>query len=365
MTPKNKKIFTSITLGGSIASLIALVLYFLPTHQPNIEQTSGSQSQVIHAQNSVINIEAGLTQLTNDSSATHSNGSKESIEATLLTPDYMRLFGAIEVPLFMDLFGRNLHFQVNPRFGDNFYSFDRTSDNVVSGKLRDFWLKEWKYSGAHPLQTRLWKQIQGDYNAGVSLYFTSLAPTKADAITFARTIDEGSGEFVGAALDSLHVSFDSARDQYSETGSGQIGFLFLILSNTTKQTLVDIEISFYEYPNKLKIKDWIWADSSNLFKLNWPDPRLLALTDTGIQETADPIESSVKIASASLGESFIWLISIYRADTDGLPLFYLTDVQIPREIYGLINGTKRRQHLRKPYLLQAARVIVPYGWFGQ
>ena len=58
-------------------------------------------------------------------------------------------------------------------------------------------------------------------------------------------------------------------------------------------------------------------------------------------------------------------LSAYKANSNGFPDFYLTDVTTPVQVSANLNGGIVKQMIRKPYLDKAAKVAVPNGWFHQ
>lgn len=121
-----------------------------------------------------------------------------------------------------------------------------------------------------------------------------------------------------------------------------VGFLFLVLQNNTNHTFSEIEFIYYEIKNTNPKK----ATRENLKAL--------------VQK-----EESRRAAILRSGESFIWLLNVYKADKNGLPEFYLSDIQIPKSINYRCNKKLFSQNIREPYREKAIRVALPPVWIYQ
>jgi hypothetical protein len=362
MPTKTKSVTTQLGIWGSIASLIGLALYFLqptqpvqPNHTKGLSATTGGQ--VINAENSTVTIV---------SEAKPQTAPAKKEDADFISISYMRLFGAVEVPLMMDLIGRDLKFREHPAMPHHF-NYSPEAENVCSQHLVDFWNNQWRYKNASPLLTPLWRRLRGNREQAVDLWFTALRPNKDDVLGFASDgmIDE-SGSDCDVVFDALGVKRPQADFGVWPKGlkTNQVGFLFVILEAHGTSRLEQLELRFQNHTNALRIRHHESLDT--ISKLDWPDPSSLALTDSMIAERSASAQiESIKIASAAPSETYIWLLAAYVADADGLPIHYLTDVIVPVEAVSAIEGVPKTQLFRKPFLLQAARVSVPNGWFGQ
>ena len=267
----------------------------------------------------------------------------------------------MEVPLLMRLFGYQGRF--NPRMDGDYYSVESDTGGVISMELVDFWRNKWIYNKALPLRTSLWEYFSGSKDAGVNVHFSALTPTETDVISFllCKEVDE-CGDQVEEFAARFGISFDEGW--YSNppgTHTKSVGFLFMVF--TAQVEMTSVELMWTEYANPLPIREFSWEElSTDLSK--WPDPAHFALTDAVISQSA-PLPRSKKISDVKSGQEFIWLLSAYRADENGLPLFYLTDVSKPRMFICMRNGSRIEHQIREPYLSNAARVMVPNGWFGQ
>lgn len=291
--------------------------------------------------------------------------------ASALTPDYMRLFGAMEVPLLMTLLqeGPDLHFQpmpersteVRPAYGDT------ASGVAVDEKMYEFW-RDFKYRKARPTAGGLWQMVMNDSAGfGLNMYYSALMPTKEDAISFAVSYpdESGNGTLIEETAAALRLSVeDSWRDHPPGTRDEDVAYLFLVLKNTSGETLRDVDMTSFEYANRLRRRDFYADGYSVLGTLSWPDPRATALTDAAIKGMTGR-RSIRSIASIAPDETFIWLLAVYHAKQNGLPEFYLTSVFVPVETTYTIRGSRVTAPVRPPYRERAERILVPYGWLGQ
>lgn len=121
-----------------------------------------------------------------------------------------------------------------------------------------------------------------------------------------------------------------------------VGFLFLVLQNNTKYTFYEIEFTYNDITNS----DPTQARRENLKNL--------------LQK-----EETKQAAILRAGESFIWLLNVYKTNRDGFPEYYLSDIQIPKAIKYRCNNKIFVQKIREPYREKAIRVALPAIWIYQ
>jgi|GEM_PF-6548014 hypothetical protein len=289
------------------------------------------------------------------------NKSKAGV-SDLLTVSYMRLFGAVEVPLLMKMVGHQGPF---PPFDEMPYR-KGPDGSPISEEMCDFWKKQWVFKDAMPVLNDIWSTYCGNRWQGVNLYFNSLRPTSEDLLTFSSCIEVDAACCLAPEVAEFHeLKYD--EEWYPDGGTGtkpcNIAFLFVILQNNTGVTLEDLEFELKAYKNPLELRAY---QSKHLFTPlhEWPNPEHEALTDQLI-DLAAPVTESKKIALLHRGGSLIIALSAYKANQDGFPDFYLTDVTVPVGVSATIKGIRVSQKIRKPFLDKAAKVLVPNGWFHQ
>ncbi|MEO4005607.1 hypothetical protein [Flavobacterium sp. CAU 1735] len=289
--------------------------------------------------------------------------------------NYMRLFGAIEVPLLLKIMENDAdlgRLKGDPSYGPRYnnegdsigrYSFYKLK-NVgipISYELANFWKNKWDYKDATVLKTKLWSQYSGNLDNGKKLYWSALAPTIEDVMTYCKhpDIDEyGHYPYDMAEKMGLNVSIEEI-DKMKGTESSDIGFLFGIFTNTSNSEIFDVELAFHEYINSFKIE----SERIEQYRFK-TDPYKKALLDAGI-EMVNPESHVLKIASLKPNKSVIWLLSLYKKKENGLPLFYLSNVTRPISVTYNLEQQKCKDSIRSPYGEMAARLEVPSGWFGQ
>lgn len=278
------------------------------------------------------------------------------------TVSYMRLFGAVEVPLLMSLIGHDGPF---PKFRE-MPSYRKSPGGLITEEMHNFWRKKWTYRKAMPVLNAIWSTYCGDRWSGVNLYFNSLLPTEEDLLTFCSCIEvDAACSLASDVAEHHHLSYD--RAWYPDGGTGtkpsDIAFLFVILQNKTGATLEDIELNCRSYTNPLQLRPY---ESRHLFDpiSKMLNPEHEALNDQLI-DLAAPMSDSKKVALLNRNESLIIALSAYRSNKEGFPHFYLTDVTVPIEVSASVKGVIVNQQIRKPFLDKAAKVLVPNGWFHQ
>lgn len=338
------KIVTIIGAGGSLASIVAL--WF----------TVFSSGDV-------------TTKHTNDKSNSPAieNGSN------VLIFDYMRLFGALEVPLFMELISQEVSVQKSKMMPEFFYDVKyKGKDNkgnkasVVSKDLIDFWRTRWKYKSALPFKNELWETYAGSFDEGTNLYWNSIN-TINDLLKFSVSFNiNDSGEPPIRLLKTLGIKASEIDiDNLDGITSENIGFLFLIIKNDSKKTLHDVAITYKKYENKFKLYNY--HDDNYEEKINRENNVALktALSPVDLKTKEKFLLEEKVISAFEPEDTFIWLISIYKKDINGFPEKYLTNVYEPVSVSYNKNSENINTVIRKPYKDNAMRISVPSGWFGQ
>lgn len=130
--------------------------------------------------------------------------------------------------------------------------------------------------------------------------------------------------------------------------TNNIGYLILIIENTSKCVLNDVVFKYNYYPQKF-----------NSYK-DINDTNLFSMMDTNIiySKTIPYLKPEQKL---------IWLVSIYEIDNKGYPKKYISSIIHPCSISYRIKGKKLNisESIRLPLKDYAQKVFMPYGWYCQ
>jgi len=288
--------------------------------------------------------------------------------------DYMRLFGANAVPLFMHVFeSRDSLIQMRDggEYKNTFYYVGdyhtKGKNDYMSKELIDFWKNEWEYNKALPLKTDLWTRFSGNWLGCRELFYTSLSPSFKDYSAFINENQFIMG-FDEEELDSLDKVFQPSEENMP--ASTDIGFLFVIITNNSDVDIYDVVFQYEFFKNSLKMESLLhksgkYHDDMSFKKASQkPTPRSIALSEDSIR-LLKPDNRAINLASLKAKKSVIWLLSIYRKKKNGLPDFYLTDVNVPVRCEFSIDGHPYYDSLRQPYGEKAGRINIPDGWYSQ
>jgi len=280
--------------------------------------------------------------------------------------DYMRLFGAIEVPLIMDLIenGDNLTFEAEESFGkwQGDYLFYKTSKGkLIQQDLVKFWKKEWKYKNLRPVLTPLWRKYSGKKRRGIDLYWSSIEK-KEDLFQLAINSDiDEAGSFANEIKNKFKVGYDN-WETIKGLKSEDIGFTFLIFKNFSNTYLFDISVECLTIAVK-EPKEF----EASLFYEKIEDFPNINFEKTLSENKVDIEQRKIlKISNIEPKGGFILLNNIYVANENFLPGIFKENILIPQKItYNYDNMESVSYKIRNPYLEKAARIKIPSGWLGQ
>ena len=280
--------------------------------------------------------------------------------------NYMRLFGAVEVPFLMDLIGATFEFR--RAFGPYFGLEPPLGVTVAEHELVRFWKKKWPYKKARPLLNPLWRDIAGQKEEGQRLYWRALNGTAVDIAGYAShpTIDEDGEQWQRAArAQGLQVSYETLQRKRF-TRSEEVGFLFGIFECLGKKRLLNVTLSLDQWHNPLARDPRFLTPQPFRKQRQRLRPESIALRDDGREPQGDSSRLELHLAEVRPKESFIALLQVYRSKPDGMPFFHLTDAHLPRHWQWIDDeGQGRAEAIRAPAGPAAARICVPSGWFGQ
>lgn len=291
--------------------------------------------------------------------------------------NYMRLFGAGGVPCLMEIIESKTGIAKTTDY-PVYHIKGKKNSSYVSNELAEFWINKWEYKEAVPVKTKLWEKFCGNIQSGFDIYWTSLSSKTEDAIAYASFIGNEVGGWDGdlplKLREEMERFVDSANkdrrysSKYVDFFSGEelgvqsndIGYLFLILTNTTESEISDINVLVKEFYNRLKIE----KKNYSIFKTR-SNPKVHALTDDSIRVTKNYVADTLMIASLKPQKSIIWFLGAYKKNENSLPDFYLTNVVMPQKIIYRAGPEIYYDTVRQPYGIKAARLYVPNGWYNQ
>jgi hypothetical protein len=127
----------------------------------------------------------------------------------------------------------------------------------------------------------------------------------------------------------------------------EIGFLSIIIENTSGATLRSLQFHYLEVVKTA--------------------PLALPFDDAHTIEDALAAAQDQQLTLPELkpGGSVLWLLAIYRKDDRGFPESYASSVTRPIRVDFTQAGRTKSVTIRKPLLDKAVTVAVPYGWYMQ
>lgn len=268
---------------------------------------------------------------------------------------YMRAFGASKVPLFMQY--------VISKDGDN--------DIIAAPEFRKYWRERWE-KPLYPVANNIWNEIINNDMTFEQIYAKTIEPERDQVINFYLSKNYDNYNERRYIVMKLEKGFGKNIDpnwntRKNEINESDIGFLFIIIENDTDVNFYNVELLYDEIKNNINIDHFLsslYSPSDNIFKLDWKSPRSIAVKEDMI-EKVEKVKESKNIACIRKGEAIIWLLCIYSAKKDGMPDYYLSDIQIPYKLRFIIKGKRQiEQEIRAPYGEKAARISLPKDWLS-
>ena len=282
---------------------------------------------------------------------------------------YMRLYGALEVPLLMELIGADGEFTVcGETYGRDPYSFKaKDVSNIITRPLCRFWKKEWRFKKARPLLNPLWQDITGSKQQGELLYWRSLTGNRLDIVGYSShpVIDECGDKWEDTLkFQGLKLS----REEFKKskfTLSSDVGFLFAIFEcESSGVQIIGLDLEWFQNP--LCRASRFKSPTPSVKRAKPLVARDCALKPQDVASAEPHKRITLRMANAKKGEAFILLLGVYRAKTNGMPDYFVTDYYKPKTWRWMKDGRfPQQQPIRRPHGLSAAKIKVPNGWFGQ
>jgi hypothetical protein len=268
--------------------------------------------------------------------------------------NYMRLFGAVETSVVASMWKNGGI--VRDVFEGKPIGWRISNGAAVSDELAKF-LSQWEYSKAKPIYNGLWNKLT-NYEYVVSNYFS-------------KTLSLKSTKELQICLSQLFVEDDPDRDKRicNKTQSRDVAYLFLLIENLSDRPLTNVSFNFINITNKNAVSD-LPINSSNIFTYSAADiERVLPIVRKCKANSSDGVcqeldEKTIPVMRPH--DQFVLPIFVYKklANNDFAGTL-LDDAVIPFGV-SLSSGAKRASGIvRAPLRNEAARVMLPIGWYYQ
>lgn len=300
-------------------------------------------------------------------------------QKTALSINYMRLFGAYQVPWLM-----NTIYQVKHGAYKGKPSMVPIEGNLSADEpLYRFW-KSWQYSRSMPLKTSLWDDFSRD--APISL-LCAACENKQMAMDYLTIADFWANNGPGSEPHELQemvrkyipapakragvtvLSDENVGKMYATVAnvSHNVGFLFLIIENVSDGYVSDIKLNYKEsvYNAVIKIERRDKMYGCQGFELDFGRLATPAMLSNELQNTRT--ENQKTFYGLKKGDSVLWLLAVYLKDDKGFPKRFLSHVIKPTRITYRepISQQLVSLRVRDPLGEKAATIAVPFGWHGQ
>jgi hypothetical protein len=295
-----------------------------------------------------------------------------------LSVQYVRLFGAAEVPLLMTLFGQPKMLP-SSAFGQRFRTvLSPDGEEIPVGKNLVQFFNRYSFRNARPLLTKIWTDVARNEASPAAIYWLATAGSKRERICYFATLEaDESGYELGQLIEEKLIPNEKSCKSTIRTFGRRIGFTFIVIQNDGARPIDDVKV---HYRQSYSSKEILREEPEDLSKyLATGQLELLPDSDApgsnlvAIYGEASEAETMLKrsptdwlyAARLEPKEKLIALLNIYVADGANLPAAYLSGIYEFDTIDYSIEGMSRSMKVRAPALRRAARVMVPYGWASQ
>jgi len=315
-----------------------------------------------------------------------------------LTEGYARLVGGIEVPIFIQILTAG-----GAMLNDNSARIGRDdgapqpqwlkANNVkgykgeISQSLGSFWQQS-PFKDAKPLFTPLWKEFAEDPMSGMRLIFQMRGNKTQDLACLihigAPWLLDRRGEDHKRTVSSYAVYWFfhnstrpplqrpleytvtadevplSCTDQITKT----VGFLFLVLENTSPDAVSELQIDYKDMPpNELSIH--LLDDLEKVHATSIDETQILG-QKIEYEHMLDAQRTITKFGPfLKPHQQLIWLISVYRTTSDDYEAEFLRSWSLPLRATYKVNGRPQSQVIRLPHRRNAIPIALPFGWYQQ
>lgn len=257
--------------------------------------------------------------------------------------NYMRMFGAMQVPALMAGLKDGGFTDVTAEGGKL-----KKLGLEIGGQVPAFFQK-WEYRDAQPLNSPLWQRVSAI--GSMSTYFEggipSTDPAERKRCSDYLFLEEGDD---GAPSFAFKCDVELSRNA---------GFLFLLIENKGKDALDKLTLTYLDVDPADNPSLW-WKYNDQSFASVCQNPSEGAVRAAGYKSARLETRTLPYLAA---GRSYLWTVAVYRADKPksfgGVPI---DRVQLP--ICVSVNGAPS-EPIRSPLREKAITVEVPNGWYWQ
>lgn len=253
--------------------------------------------------------------------------------------EYARLFGAMQVPLFMSIQtfgGTTCGDEVCSLSGVARYASlagDTEPHEPQSGHISkgvgEAWLKKWPYIEALPLMTPLWKQVEGDSGRGT---LQQLDARLAPCINNLTTYDAPQAVCDQKLYDELNM---------------KVGHLFWVFQNRSPNELKNVELTYDEIHGA---SDYV--NRAGRYSIE-------------VQRRSKPQRKTIALPNIASCQSHIALIAVYEREPSGFERKHLKDGMTPLKLrYRDAEGVHEHK-IRLPRRDTIITIGIPHGWYAQ
>jgi hypothetical protein len=300
---------------------------------------------------------------------------------------YSRLFGAMEVPLLMEIVPTG-DFEPDDlaeyrNFSPHLRTPNKEYPDLVHKRLVRF-RNAYPYRGASPIQSAFWNAISGDMEIAEQIAWRATAGRQLDRLCFFASSTIDSSLYNRDILKNHLLNRpDSYCDEIFGVNNNRIGFTFLVIENVSSEPVDDLRIFYRENysTNPVSESDYKFSEFGNTEYKEYLEREINAAPRDGesvpnlVKKYGHARETEISLADAPQSfqyisrlepkKKLIALLNIYVSNKNNLPASYLYGTFDYEEATFSIRGTSYRTSIRRPSKDRAARVKVPFGWFQQ
>ena len=252
---------------------------------------------------------------------------------SLLSVYYVRLFGAMQVPVLFELqmAGGPECTQESCSIGGKTRS--NRAGQGVSKKIAEYWDKQWKFKSAVLVETPLLSEIVD--KSGLSGWGSLMKIDQSLANCYrARFMEPWQSPSYSRSLTDKDCS---AKD------SDRVGFLLLRIKNTSNAPLQSALLCFKSVRSNDSVASYLKA----------------------FQGQVPGCDRELELAEIGPLQEMLLPISVYESDDRGFERTLLREAFILRKITFVTQGKTLFTEIREPHRENAARIRIPFGWYMQ
>ncbi len=265
--------------------------------------------------------------------------------------NYARFFGAYQVPFYLRAVEHQtagpLRFLTDSESGQNaadfFEKWEFRDARFIKSEVYDSLWESAPSMTGHALGTKLLQtSCEGD-NVAMDFFNTVIDRSRLTRSIFPYCYADPYIQYREQVPGDYPVQ--NVLDRVREN-SDTIGFLLLFLENRSDNTLYDVRLKYSLTRQYSPITQKLSTRSK----------------DTSIDASETRTKS---IDYFRPGNSFLWLLGVYRKDEHGYPETYLSDTIRPIRLSYRKQSRILTFAIRAPLGDRAARVSLPFGWYHQ